>query len=66
MELQQARRAALARANTILSAPVLTADDRRAFNEQMELAAEIADFAARLQRHGERWNVRPHHSRRIL
>ena len=57
MELEGARAAALVRAKTILARPVLTAEDRRAFRVQMDLAEEIRNFAARLQNPKEKWSV---------
>jgi hypothetical protein len=47
------RLAALAIA--ITNRPELTPEDRKRFEELLELIEEINDYAARLQRPGEKW-----------
>ena len=42
----------------IAAKPEPTAADRRDFEEYAELILEIKDYAARLQRPGEKWLVR--------
>jgi len=42
-------------AEEITNKPVLTASDRKCFEEYLELIAEIRDYAQRLQRPGEQW-----------
>lgn len=57
-ELREECKRAAARAAAITDQPVLTPLDRKHFEECLELIAEIKDYAARLQRPGERWKCR--------
>jgi hypothetical protein len=54
-ELNQQRNQVALRAHAIAEKPELTANDRRVFEECLELVKEIEDFSARLQRAGEKW-----------
>jgi hypothetical protein len=56
-DLAAQRAQVLATARAITDKPVLTADDRKHFEELMELLEEIKDYSARLTRRGEKWKT---------
>lgn len=54
-DLSAQRSQVLATARAITEQPELVAEDRRRFEECLELVSEIENYAARLTRAGEKW-----------
>jgi hypothetical protein len=54
-DLAAQRAGVLSQARAITDKPQLSVDDRRQFEEFMELISEIENYADRLQRRNEKW-----------